>query len=74
MKVAYQEEIDKLQVSLDATKLELETWYAKRYEDKDLVGEVKETHDTLVCRADQGINHFMGTVKSIRTALVSCFA
>lgn len=71
MKTAYQEEIDKVQLSLDKTKTELEAWYARRYEDKDLVGAVKDTYDQLLAKADNEITAFNGTVKSIRSAVVA---
>lgn len=69
MKQAYAEEVVKLSTSLSSTKMELETWYAKRYEDKDIKGPVKDTYDQLMTQADSELNQYTGSIKSIRTAM-----
>ena len=69
MKQAYAEEVVKLSTSLSSVKMELETWYAKRFEDKDLVGPVKDTYDQLMTQADSEINIYTGSIKSIRSAM-----
>ena len=70
MKTAYGEELSKTMEGLDAAKIALETWYAKRIPEKDIVDGVKTTYDDLMALGDQEINRFMGTTKSIRNAMV----
>ena len=71
MKAAYAEEVSNLTTKLEAAKMSLETWYAKRIEDKDIVDEVKETYDSLMNLADNELNQFTGSMKSIRTAMAT---
>ena len=59
-----------MMASLESAKMELETWYALRKTDADLVGAVKETYDNLMTRADTEINQFNGGLKPIRNAMV----
>ena len=40
MKTAYGEELSKTMAGLDAAKIALETWYAKRIPEKDIVDAV----------------------------------
>ena len=42
MKGAYKEEVEACKLELDRAKVPLETWYAKRYPEKDIVGEIKD--------------------------------
>ena len=70
MKTAYGEELSKTMEGLDAAKIALETWYAKRIPEKDIVDAVKTTYDELMALGDQEINRFTGTTKSIRNAMV----
>ena len=70
MKAAYGEEVSTVLTRLEAIKTELETWYAKRIPDNEIVDAIKVTYDDLMTRADQEINSFTGTYKTIRTAIV----
>ena len=72
MKVAYREEIESSKKTLEATKLELESWYANRYTDEQVIGDasLKEQHDTLVLHADNVLHQYQGTSKNIRSACV----
>ena len=74
MKQAYHEEIDKLKLNLETVKMELESFYSQRHEDKDIVGPVRESYDEFVVKADSALNQFGGAMKSIRSALASSFA
>ena len=71
MKLAFEEEVDKCSMGLQSIKGQLEAWYSNRYEEKDIVGEIKETYDGLMGRADQEVFAYTGTSKSIRNAIAS---
>ena len=71
MKTAYGEELGGVMASLEAIKIELETWYSKRVPDAEILGAIKDTYDDLMNRADGEINRFTGTTKTIKTAIVS---
>lgn len=73
MKVAYKGEVSATSTALEAVKTELETWYAQRIPDNQIVGAVKETYDGLMARADGELNSFAGTAKTIRSAVIPNF-
>ena len=72
MKAAYEEELDKCAVALEAAKMSLETWYSNRYEDKDIVDEKKQQYDDLMNAAEKELFAYTGTSKSIRNAIALC--
>lgn len=59
-----------MNVSLDTAKLQLESFYAQRHEEKDIVGTIKDSYDELMVLADNEINQFTGSIKSIKSAMV----
>ena len=69
MKSAYSEEVSRMSTSLEACKMELETWYSKRYQDKDIVGAVKETYDQLMAHGDNELTAYNAAIKPIRNAM-----
>eukprot|EP00435_Cladocopium_sp_Y103_P052853 s438_g16.t1 len=66
MKKAYHEELDSSRMELESVKTELETWYANRYEESQMVGAIKETFESLMSRADAQISSYSGIAKTIR--------
>ena len=52
--------------------MEMEAWYSKRYEDKDLVDDVKDRYEALMQGADAVLQKYSGCAKSVRSAIVPC--
>ena len=71
MKAAFDEELDKMALSLESSKVALETWYSHRYEEKDIVGDVKLQYDDLMAGADKELFAYNGASKSVRNAVAS---
>lgn len=69
MKKAYCDEVGDVEKELSSVKLQLETFYAKRHADKDIVEAVKEEYDSLMSAADRVLNTFAGCMKTVRTAM-----
>ena len=73
MKVAYKEEASTMQAKLEAARLELETFYAKRYEEGDIKDGIKEEYERVMTQGDAAISSCVGTIRSIRNAIASWF-
>ena len=74
MKAAFEEELDKCALSLETSKAALETWYSHRFEEKDIVGDVKFQYDELMASADKELCAYNGASKSVRNAVASWFS
>ena len=71
MKAAYQQEITRVQTDLEQCKMNMESWYALRIPDAEIVGDQRERYDESMNEADKHIGDFMGTMKTIRNAIVA---
>ena len=69
MKKAYHEELDEMLAQLNAVKMELDTFCAKRHADKDIVEAIKEEYDLLMSKGDHVLSSFGSCMRRVRAAM-----
>ena len=69
---AYMAELADIISNFDALKAEMEQWYAKRLEDKDVVDEAKQTYDKLMSLCEDGLSSSGKSMKLIKNAIAAC--
>lgn len=69
MKNAYIEEVEGCKLDLENAKISLETWYAKRYPEAEIVGAVKEEYERHMGTAEKVLQQYNGKSKQIRSAM-----
>ena len=74
LKNGYKQELATAQSSLDASKVELELWYAERLSDTAVVGEALDKFELLIANADGALNLYASTFKTIKSAIASWLA
>ena len=71
MKKGYEAELAARRQPLENTKLALETWYARKLEEANIVGEEKDYYDKLMNDMDNAIRDYNAKTAAIRKGPVT---